>query len=398
MFSLYTSIPIKALIMRNKAIFSSLAIVLLVIGAVFVFKDRAQKTNSLQNARGSQSQEKWNAKLGPGKEEKLFSISEVVANCLGNCEFNPDQFWRFTVSSDLSRYAYEYWTGSYDDTKSYVVLDGQKQKEYEEVHSLRFDSTGKNFTYHAYDGKKDRTYLVYQGREIPIHSGFEWYSYSNNNVTEAFSDDGKHFAYATLSKVGEKATMRIMLDGKEINRVAGEEIKMRFQGDILQYLVSDKSKIPEDDRYYENSKLVRTIDFADYGDAFEEFRWKRNEEEGRSDCAAFTHIKSGHKFCISSAGFVLLDDVELENHKIEGHDLGFSDFVLDNEFKNVAYKITLAPMWDDEWVSLNGDNSDLVFNDIQNLHFTVDGKQIVYVGRRGADVYKVTHEVIPRMK
>lgn len=55
------------------------AITLLIIGAVFVFKDKAQKTNSLQNVDGSQAQEKWHAKLEPGKEEKLFSISEVIA-------------------------------------------------------------------------------------------------------------------------------------------------------------------------------------------------------------------------------------------------------------------------------------------------------------------------------
>ncbi|TXH01279.1 MAG: hypothetical protein E6R05_05890 [Candidatus Moraniibacteriota bacterium] len=209
--------------------------------------------------------------------------------------------------------------------------------------------------------------------------------------------DGKHFAYATLNKIGGKFTINVVLDGKRINTVDGGEIKMRFQGNTLRYFVSDTSTTPESDWYYEGDKLIRIVDYKDYASAFEEFRGEP-VEEGRTDCASLTHVESGHKICFSSAGFVLLDDVELENHKIEGHDLGFSDFTFDNEFKNIAYKIILSPMWDKEWISLNGDNSNLVFNDIQNLHFTADGKQIVYVGRRGAEVYKVTHEVIPTMK
>jgi len=380
--------------MKTKVVFSGIATLLFVGGVIFIWKDFVLLSNISRITKNSYTSNKPNVVLDPGKEEKIFSIKEVLGEGCSDCEFNPDQFWEFVVSPDFFHYAYEYWTSPYDDGKSYVVLDGKKQKEYDEVHDLRFDATGKNFTYHAYDEKKDKSYLVYQDREIPIHSGFEWYSYSNDNVTETFSDDGKHFAYATLSKNGENATLRIILDGKEINRVDGEQIKMRFQGDILQYVVRNQYSSKEDDHYYEDDKPVKGIDSLDYSSISKEFRYEKNEEAGSTDCTTLIHLKSGRKTCFDRLGLVSLDGVELERNIVEGRELGFSDFTMDNDFKNIAYRITLHPMGYKKWVSLNGSDSNLIFNDIINLRFSSDGKLLEYVGRRGPHVYKVKHEIL----
>lgn len=384
---------------RTHILLTVVLVLAVVAGGIFWFQQKREnmgKSDTSRITKNSEISNKSNMILSPGKEEKIFSIQEVLEGGCSDCEFNPNQFWEFVVSPDFSRYAYEYWTSLYDGGKSYIVLDGKKQKEYDEVHDLRFDATGKNFTYHAYDEKKDKSYLVYQDREIPIHSGFEWYSYSNDNVTEAFSDDGNHFAYATLSKNGESAALRIILDEKEINRVDGEEIKMRFQGDVLQYVVQNQDSSREDDHYYEDDKPVKGIDSLVYSFAFQEFRYGKNGREDSADCSTWIHIKSGRKACFDRSGLVSLDGVKLERsiNIVEGRDLHFSDFMMDNDFKNIAYKITLHPMWDKEWVSLNGSDSNLIFNDIANLRFSPDGKLLEYIGRRGPHVYKVKHEIL----
>lgn len=386
--------------MKRIYILLTVALVLaIVIGSVLWFRQEEEnvgKSDTPRITKNSETNNKSNVVLSPGKEEKIFSIQEALEEGCSDCEFNPNQFWEFVVSPDFSRYAYEYWTSLYDGGKSYVVLDGKKQKEYDEVHDLRFDAMGKNFTYHAYDKKKDESYLVYQDREIPIHSGFEWYSYSNDNVTEAFSADGKHFAYATLSENGEGATLHIILDEKEINRVDGEEIKMRFHGDVLQYVVRNQDSSKEDDYYYEDDKRVEGVDSLVYSFTFQEFRYGKNGREDSTGCSTWIHIKSGRKACFGRSGLVSLDGVELERNinVAEGRDLYFSDFTMDNDFKNIAYRVALRPMWNKEWVSLNGSDSNLIFNDIINLHFSPDGKLIEYVGRRGAHVYKVKHEIL----
>lgn len=379
-------------------------ITLLTVGVVFWRWENAKKTEIERQMAEQQHQEdsrrqdkerqaeaekwndihkKFNARLDIAQEEILFSIpadAKIKSFCPDCEEKNIDLAegqWEFSVSPNYKRYAYI--LSKKEDR--YVILDGKKNKTYEDVYYLNFSPNNRDFSYHAYDG--NWTYLVYNDKEIPVYPAREGFPQAANGVSEAFSIDGNHFAYARVEK-NNPNLMHIILDNQEINTIEAESINMGFGDDgHLEYIVSVGSKNNMqghnyDYLYYKNGKLISS-NLNDYNTFF-----RRTND-----------VDNGYNSKIENKK-ILINGIEVASYDNHLPEVYISELLLDGTNHNLVYKIQTNERPGNDRISLNGNDSESAYNDIRNIRFSDDKKQVIYIGRKGRNVYKVVQEIIKR--
>lgn len=388
---------------KNIAVIGAVFLVLLAVAGFLAWKEKARTKNVLgeepsglmRQDKASDLKQEFKAKLGAGKKEKLFSIaaSAPIPSFCPECkEHNIDsvegQNWEFAVSPDYTHYAYILSQGG----KEHVILDGKPKKTYDSVYLLTFGPTGADFTYHAYNEQKHMTYLVYNDKEIPVYPDPEGYPQAANGISEAFSNDGRHFAYARVER-DSPDFMHIILDGKVINIIKGVFIRFGFDGDTLQYVVLGATSDGSDDyRYYENDTFVKKITLREFNDAFSEFQTLDRPYDPLLD-GPLLHKGSNMQIKVYDK-VLFVNDAEIANYKSRNPEVYISNFTLDAGYKNLAYIVWTNGWIADKQVSLNGDDSEDIFNDIKDLHFDAEGKHLIYTARKGRVFYKVVQEII----
>lgn len=365
-----------------------LAIVASMIGGAILTKNNETDVYYKERqAEFSPDKNKFKSVLAPANEEIIFSIPEdsvIPASCFICEEKNIDlvegQYWNFAVSSDYKNYAYSI----SENNKVRVVLNGEKKKMYDAIYLLRFNPVSKDFLYHAYDKDRDLTYLVYNDKEIIAYPEREGWPQAANGFREAFSDDGKHFAYSKIEK-GDR--VNIIVDGKIINTVKGLDASLiNFDGDTVEYIINLRSEVGNsyDYNYYRGDKFIKTIDFTEF-----------NEMQIKNSEAFQAEIKGDKLIKLDGKNkSVLVNGDEIINYRDNNPEVYLSHLKQDNLNKNFVYKVTTNIVKDDVWVSLNGKDSKNKYNDIFDINFSEDNKELIYTGRKGRNIYKVTHEII----
>jgi hypothetical protein len=378
----------------NKKISTITGIILLII-ATFVIgkvilienKETASFHKEKQNEPLSNDNE-FNSFLSPAREELTFSIPEdsiIPAGCLTCKEKNIDliegQYWNFAISPDYKNYAYPI----SENNKVRVIFNKGKKKIYDIVYLLKFSPDSKDFLYHAYDESNNLTYLVYNDKELVAYSGREGWPQAANGFTEAFSEDSKHFAYSRI--LGKDNNVEIILDGKIINTVKGFDASMIwFNGHTVEYIINLKSRNGNfyDYDYYRGSEFIKTLNFDEF-----------NQIQTKNDEIFQTEIKNDNSIKLDEKNkSVLVNGNEIVNYKNNDPEVYLSHLIQDNLKKNFVYMVTTNIVKDDVWVSLNGKDSENKYNSIKDIHFSQDGEELIYIARRGRNVYKVTHEIV----
>lgn len=314
--------------------------------------------------------------LGPAIKEKVFSISpkEKLPSFCPECEENgvdpiEGQYWEFAVSEDKKQYAYM----TYEGRLERIILNGKPLKLYTFVHHLTFSSDGKNFSYHAFDEKRNETYLVLNEREIPVYPEDEGYPHAANGVSEAYGPHGQ-FAYARVRREAFDQ-MEIYLNNQLINTVQGDLIHFWFSddGEHLYYVVGKN--------LYEDKNLIN--DSVDYN-AYSSLQYSQYVDGVR--------IQNGNIKIQAVDKGVYVGGKELRNYTGMDPEVYLAPFILSPTEDNLLYTVWING--GKEWISLNGNDAEETFDKIQDLKFSPDGKSITYIGRIGRTIYSVTHEVI----
>ena len=325
----------------------------------------------------------FTSRLDSGKLEKIFSVpksAEILSWCPECAENGIDpiegQYWDFQVSSDYTQYAYI----EYKDGNSFVVLNGEPQNRYDRVHHLRFSPDGKIFTYHAYDKEENITHLVVNDREISVYPEDEGWPHAANGVSEAFSRDGQ-FAYTKVTSIDD---MEIYLNDRLINRIRGSLVHLWFTEDNqhLRYVALGAKSGVFGDQYYEDDRLLDADaeyeDFINLGNKVKLDGWEIVIDHARKK------VFAGQK--------------ELADYMGRTPEVYLSAITANKTADNAAYIVGENGWGSTRWVSLNGNDTKRQFNDIRNLQFSEDGKSLTYTARKGRDVYRVTHEILPKQK
>lgn len=319
--------------------------------------------------------------LGKAKKIKVFSISSStqISSFCPVCEeerVDPieGQYWDFSVSKDHKHYAYM----AYETGKNFVILDGKAQKSYDQIYFLKFSPDGKFFSYHAFDETRGETYLVLNNREISVYPESEGYPHAANGVSETYSEDGQ-FAYAKVTKE-EPRKMEIYKNDQLINKVEGELINLWFSkgGRHLEYVVLNSA--PEGgDSYYVDGELKKSD--AEYNDFID----------------LQNRLIVGDKEIIISYPdkSIYANNVKIANYEDKNPEVYPTSLVASSLGNEVAYKVWTNETPKKQFVSINGNDSTEIFNDIRDIRFSEDGKSLSYIGRVGRNVYFVTHPVLP---
>lgn len=366
-----------------------LVIITFLIGKAILIKNK--EIDSYPKERQSEPflmENDFDSFLSPAKEELIFSIPEstkIGSFCPICQEKNIDsiegQYWDFVVSPNYGAYAYPI----LEKDQYRVIFNGMKGKVYNKAYRLKFSPDGNDFLYHAYNKKDNTTYLIYNNKEISTYSGEEGWPQAANGFTEAFSADNKHFAYSRI--LGKENNVEIILDGKMINTVKGFDASMIwFDVDTVEYIINLKSRTGYhyDYDYYKGDKFVKTMDFAE----FNEMQVKNNE-------VFQTEIEGDKLIKLDEKNkSVLVNGDEIINYKNNDPEVYLSNLIQDNLKGNFVYRVQTNIVKDDVWVSLNGKDSESKYDDIKDIHFSEDDKELIYIGRRGRNIYKVIHKVI----
>ncbi len=166
-----------------------------------------------------------------GKEGKRYD--EVCFGFREGIYFSPDSSrMAYIAARRIKEPEGEPSDPDYDDTacyKSFVVIDGREEKEYDRITGLTFSKNGKRFGYTAKVGLKENQLKMslpeewdYE-KEFVVVDGVEYKKYDEIRGL-VFSADGKHFACAARTEPLDEDAHRaeydwcIVLDGNESSK------------------------------------------------------------------------------------------------------------------------------------------------------------------------------------
>lgn len=396
-------------IKTNKKIFSWLILATLIVSIYFIVnflaklghsdgvQPKKQSHNSLRVTESKMDPNAFRSSLGVYEQKKFFSVPEnmEINSFCPNCEKeNVDsiegQGWEFVVSDDYKQYAYIRWDPFLK--KRSVSLNGNPQGYYDNIYLLSFlDNSDKTLMYRAYNKRKSRvdeleedmTYVVYDRyTKIPVYAGPEGYPHAANGTSVDVGRDGR-MVYGKVFRGSSQIHIMIhdmkkhsTKEDEELNVVEGEFLRIKLIGDDIHYVVLEKSEYS----YYKNEKFVRKISLDEFNTFHYWVRGNGEEGEQREDDVVIKEKK------VLVGGEVIVDYADRDEK------VYFSEAILDDKQNNVVCIAGIMGLPNKKWISLNGNDSEEIFNDIKNLKFTDDGK-ISFAGRRGRDVHYVSYEI-----